>query len=813
MAAAPGAPGIEPHWTSSAKAGVGTALSSLSRVWFTLSHGILNEIYFPRVDQACTRDFGLLVADGVDFFSEEKRDTEHQVFVLEDGVPAFRLINRCPNNRYEIEKQVVSDPKRDVILQRVIFRRPANTGKELSLYALLAPHLVNGGSHNSAWLGQYKGLEMLFAEGDGSALALACSVPWRRRSVGFVGCSDGWQDVSQHFGMTWSYDRADNGNVALIGEINDTAIVKRRIPSGEKTGVLQDESDFVLALAFGRTWSEAAFRARASLQAGFSAAAEGYSANWRAWQKQLLPLDADARPGIHNVYRVSTAVLRTHESPEFPGGIIASLSIPWGSEKGDDDLGGYHLIWPRDLAETAGALLAAGAHEDARRVLAYFEATQESDGHWAQNLWLDGTPYWGGTQMDECAFPILIVDLARREGALDNAGVVRFWPMVKRAASYILCNGPVTGQDRWEEDGGYSPFTIAVEIAGLLAAADLAELNGSPSLAQVLRDTADAWNAEIEWWTYAQDTQLARQANIRGYYVRITPPQTTQAASPISGFVPIKNRPPQETDQPATAIVSPDALALVRFGLRSAHDPRISDTVAIIDRLLKVELPNGPCWRRYNGDGYGEHTDGSAFDGTGVGRAWPLLTGERAHFELAAGRAEVAMQLLETLESQASPGALLPEQVWDSTDIDRKELWAGKPTGSAMPLVWAHAEHIKLRRSLADGRVFDMPPQTVLRYQVEKRVASTKLWRMNNKASTFSTGLRLRLELVAPCTVRFSLDNWHTMHDLDAEDTGIGLYLVTLPTEAMTSGQTAVFTFFMKGTQSWNGTNFSVTAV
>lgn len=813
MRDAPGSPGIQPRWSSSAKAGVGTALSSLSRVWFTLSHGILNEIYFPRVDQACTRDFGLLVTDGVDFFSEEKRDTEHEVSVLEDGVPAFRLINRCTNHRYEIEKHIVSDPKRDVVLQRVLFRRPASADRPLSLYALLAPHLVNGGSHNRAWLGEYKGLEMLFAEGDGSALALACSIPWRRRSVGFVGYSDGWQDLSQHFRMEWIYDRADNGNVALTGEVDDSACIRRIAACASNANTEQDESDFVFALAFGRTWSEAAFRARASLQAGFTTATEDYRQNWRAWQKGLLPLDADARPGIRNAYRVSTAVLRAHESPEFPGGIIASLSIPWGSEKSDDDLGGYHLVWPRDLAETAGALLAAGAHEDARRVLAYFEATQEADGHWSQNLWLDGTPYWGGTQMDECAFPILIVDLARREGALDSAGVARFWPMVKRAARFILCNGPVTGQDRWEEDGGYSPFTIAVEIAALLAAADLAEINHAPEMAQVLRDTADAWNAEIEWWTYAQDTPLARQAGIHGYYVRIAPPQTTQAASPTSGFVPIKNRPPQETNQPATSIVSPDALALVRFGLRAADDPRIVDTVAIVDRLLKVDLPHGPSWRRYNGDGYGEHTDGSAFNGTGVGRAWPLLTGERAHFELAAGRTDIAAGLLQTLESQASPGALLPEQVWDSADIDYKELWAGKPTGSAMPLVWAHAEHIKLRRSLADGRVFDMPPQTVLRYQVEKHVVSTKLWRMNNKASTLPAGLRLRLELCNPCTVRYSTDAWQTMHEVETRDSGIGLYLATLPTEKLTPGDVVTFTFFMTDTQSWIGTNFSVTAV
>src|ERR1041384_337129 len=341
----------------------------------------------------------------------------------------------------------------------------------------------------------------------------------------------------------------------------------------------------------------------------------------------------------------------------------------------------------------------------------YLQAIQEPDGHWPQNCWLDGTPYWNGVQMDECAFPILLADLARREVDLPEAELRGLWPMVKRAASFIAMNGPVTAQDRWEEDGGYSPFTLAVEIAALLAAADLAEQIGAPEEAAYLRETADIWNGLIEHWIYATDTPLAKELGVDGYYVRISPPETADAASPLDGFVPIKNRPPQASGQRASLMVSPDALALVRFGLRAPDDPRIRNTVRVIDALLKVDLPAGPCWRRYNGDGYGEHEDGAAFDGTGVGRPWPLLTGERAHYELAAGNRAAAEALLAALEGFASDGHLLPEQVWDAPDIPERELWRGRPSGSAMPLVWAHAEHVKLLRSLADARVFDMPPQ------------------------------------------------------------------------------------------------------
>ena len=223
--------------------------------------------------------------------------------------------------------------------------------------------------------------------------------------------------------------------------------------------------------------------------------------------------------------------------------------------------------------------------------------------------------------------------------------------MIERAASFLVRNGPVTGEDRWEEDAGYSPFTLAVEIAALLAAADMLDSSGKADAARYLRETADCWNEQVERWTYVTDTEICVRHDVKGYYVRIAPPDLADAASPKDGFVPIKNRPPDETDQPPQAIVSPDALALVRFGLRAADDPRIVDTVKVIDAQLRCDLPQGPVWYRYNGDGYGEHADGEPFDGTGQGRPWPLLAGERAHYELAAGHIDKAESLLTTLEA------------------------------------------------------------------------------------------------------------------------------------------------------------------
>ena len=789
---APGWPGIPPRWTSSAKTGVGTALNQHSRIWFTLSHGILNEIYFPRVDQACTRDQGLLITDGARFFSEEKRHCRFENVSLEPGVPVYELTNTENQGRYKIYKEVFSDPYRNVIVQKIRFEPLEGKLADYRLYALLAPHLANCGAGNTGWIGDYKGVPMLFAEHKDTALAFACSAPWKKMSVGFAGTSDGWQDLSQHYQMTWEYTRAENGNIALTGEIDLAAC------GGE----------FVLALGFGGMWSEAGQQARSTLLEAYEDLRDHYVWHWKQWQDTLLKLDEPARE--RDLYRPSVAVLRSHESKDFLGGVIASLSIPWGFNKGDEDLGGYHLVWPRDLVETALGFLAAGAELDALRVLRYLESTQEADGHWAQNLWLDGRPYWGGMQMDETAFPILLVDMLRREAKYALGDLQRWWKLVERAAKFIVRNGPVTQQDRWEEDAGYSPFTLAVEIAGLLAAADLGDAVGEKEAATHLRETGDCWNDNIERWCYAKNSDLARQIGVEGYYVRIAPPETDCAASPLDGYVPIKNRPPGQSSEAATHVISPDALALVRFGLRAPDDPRILNTVKVIDALLRVKLPQGPCWYRYNDDGYGEHEDGSPFDGTGIGRPWPLLAGERAHYELAAGRPQAAEDLLRVMELSTEGGRLIPEQVWDRADIPALELFLGKPSGSACPLVWAHSEYIKLRRSLRDGKIFDQPSQTVQRYVVEKQSATHFEWRFNNKCRTMPQGKKLRLLLPAPAMVHWSFDGWRTTQDTNTRDP-LGIYVADLPTNKLNPGEQVLFTFYWQNQQRWEGTDFSVT--
>jgi glucoamylase len=789
---APGWPGLPARWSSSAKTGVGTSVSRDSRVWFTLGHGILNEIYYPRVDNACTRDLGFIVTDGQTYFSEEQQDTRSEVFQVQPGIPAYRIRNTAADGRYRIEKEILTDPWRDVVLQRIRFVPLEGSLADLRLHVLLAPHLANRGGGNTAWVGAYKGTPMLLAEREHYALALASSAPWLARSAGFVGASDGWQELHASKRLLRTYLRAENGNVALTGEID----------LGASDGV------FVLALGFGPTAMEAGQHALISLVEDFDETQAEYIRGWQAWHARLEGgVPPEARTPL---YHISAAVLRTHESKRVEGGIIASLSIPWGFSKPDDDLGGYHLAWPRDLVEIGGGFIAIGAHEHVRRVLRYLQVTQEPDGHWSQNMWLDGRPYWQGIQMDETALPILLVDLASRNGVLSAVARDALWPMVRKAAVFLARNGPVSPQDRWEEQPGYAPFTIATEIAALLVAAELAEAASNTIGAEYLRETADAWNASIERWLYVAGTDLAALHGVEGYYVRVAQPDHADASSPCHGFVPIKNRPPDQATGPAALIVSLDSLAFVRFGLRAPDDSRIVSTMKIIDATLKVDTPRGPAWHRYQGDAYGEHPDGEPYNGSGVGRAWPLLTGERAHYELAAGRFAAAERLAHAMETFAGDSGLLPEQVWDSADVPDRELFLGQPTGAAMPLVWAHAEYVKLCRSLHDGQIFDCPPQTVERYLKCKTASHRVTWRFNNKIRALPAGKVLRIETLAPALVHWSVDHWRTTHDHATRDTTLGVHVVDLATTHLSPGAHLDLTFYWPEADRWEGTDYLV---
>jgi glucoamylase len=790
-----GWPGIPPTWTSAAKSGVGTSYNARNKVWFSMSHGILNEIYYPQVDQACTRDMGMLVTNGKDFFSDEKRDTSHHIKHISKNVPGYHITNSCNYHYYRIEKEVICDPSRDTLLQRVSFFPTNKKRKDFRIFAVIAPHLGNSGAGNTAWIGDYKGMPMLFARRGDASLAMACSTPWKKMSAGFVGESDGWQDISRHKKMMWEFERAENGNVALTAEVDLDEITN---------------NCFIIAIGFGRNPEEAGQRARASIFESFERCKANFVSEWQKWQKKLYAFDTNVKKGFSPKYfQISATMLRVHESKRHPGGLIASLSIPWGYAKGDSDLGGYHLVWPRDMVQTAGGLLAARAFDDAKRVLNYLMVTQEGDGHWVQNMWLDGEPYWKGVQMDQTALPIMLVDLVNRETKLTEEELRHYWPMMRKAASYLVAHGPITNQDRWEENAGYSTFTLAVEIAALLIAAEYAVMHNEPQVAEFLLETADSWNSNIERWTYVEGSDLAKFVGVDGYYVRINAQETFDIEHG-NGLVTIQNRPKGENICPASEMVSPDALALVRFGLRAADDPKILNTIKVIDATLKMDHPLGPVWYRYNRDGYGEQVDGRPYNMTGIGRPWPLLTGERGHYEIAAGNIAGAEKLLKTLENYANETGLFPEQVWDQDDIPELGLFFGKPTGGAMPLAWAHSEYIKLCRSLKAKKIFDMPQQVEQRYLIDKKESDILIWNFKSAYKYIPKGRKLRIHTMSQALIKWSIDNWVNTNEVTTLDTGLGVFYADIDTKGLDHEQDVTFTFYWQDSDNWEDKDYTL---
>lgn len=468
----------------------------------------------------------------------------------------------------------------------------------------------------------------------------------------------------------------------------------------------------------------------------------------------------------------------------FPAGFVASLSLPWGFERTNEDVGGYHVVWPRNLVEIAMGKLASGDARAARSTLFYLGCMPKEDGGWSQNMWLDGTPNLGAIQMNGIALPVLLADKLRRDNALDGFDPK---PMVHAATQFVLQHGPVTQQDRWETTSGYSPYTMAVEVAALLAGADCADERGGSDEAQFLRETADAWNDSIDELTYVRDTALAKQHGVKGYYLRMTPLEYVELRQTGKLKILLPNQPLGCKHQKAVEIVSPDALALVRFGLRAADDPRMLDTVKVIDATLRRETRTGPTWTRATRDGYGEKPDGTAFKKSGVGRGWPLLSGERGHYAIAAGRREQALEFLNTMARQASECGMLPEQVWDEQDVPSRQLYNGRPTGSSMPLAWVHEEYIKLLRSLQAKEIWDAVPQITGRYVRSHHPASFQIWRPKQRRAFVTAGKNLRIDLPGPARILWRQDR--RQYATPTSDSGLGLHTVTFSLATLGTGR------------------------
>lgn len=754
---ASGGPGLPPRWTRGAKEAVGTAYSSSSRVWYTVAAGVLTEIFYPTIDTPQIRDLQFLVTDGRTFFHDERRNTRSHVDCVDEASLGFTVVNEAENGRYRLRKTVISHPHQDCVLMRTRVDATTDDLRALQLFVLCAPHLEGGGWHNNAEVVDTRGGRLLVMSKGRTWAALGCTTGFRRCSCGYVAVNDGWTDLHDNLAMDWEFDAVSDGNIAVTGEID-----------------LSRGSEFTIGLGFGDTPHRAITNLLQSLVVPFDETLERFRREWDRTRSRFGLVSAQTDPARRSLYERSVNLLLAHEDKRYPGAFIAALSIAWGTARGDEEVGGYHLVWTRDLVQIATALLAAGDATSPLRSLVYLAVAQRADGGFYQNFWIDGRAFWIGVQLDEVSFPIVLAWRLHQAGALAGFDPL---PMVRAACGFLIREGPATAQDRWEEAAGFSPSTLAIEIAALVCAADLLGGAGDTAAAIFLLEYADFLESHVDRWTITSEGALV--SGLTRHYIRINP-NADGREDPNAGTLTLANQPPGGPyAYPAKDIVDAGFLELVRYGVRRTDDPAIVDSLAVIDAVLKVDTPAGPCWRRYNHDGYGQRADGSTYRGWGVGRPWPLLTGERAHYELAAGRDP--RPLLEALGRSAIGIGLLPEQIWDQPSIPEKLLWFGLPTSSAVPLAWAHAEYVKLVRSVSDGRVFDLIEPVHARYAAQpRRSATVEIWSANRRLASIARGQTLRILGGAPFDVAWTATDWEERQQRASTGTAFGVWSVDI---------------------------------
>ncbi|MCP9494921.1 MAG: glycoside hydrolase family 15 protein [Pyrinomonadaceae bacterium MAG19_C2-C3] len=700
---APGAPGKDAQWESAGKTGVGTSTTLESKVWFTLLDGVMTEVYYPTVDVANVRLLQFIVVDKAGKVETERDDAIHTTEAVE-GL-TFRQKNKAKSGAWEIVKTYITDVERASVLIDVSFKE--SKAGEHRLYIYYDSSLNNSGMHDSAWTQD----GALLASDADKASALVGVMPFiqdarlsafNKFTNGYFETSDGLTQLKAKGEIDGNQVRAANGNTVQVAQIFN----------GGTIGTTLER--FTLGLGFGKESDEALKNARDSIRQDFNAKRNEYQNGWREYVKSLRKVDTK----YQRQFEMAAMVLKAHEDKTYRGANIASLSVPWGggSNANEPNVGGYHLVWARDLYQVATAYMALGDKAAADRALHYlFKVQQKADGSFPQNSWLDGRPFWGSLQLDEVAFPLI---LAYQLGRTDNETYIKH---VKPAADFIVKNGAYTPQERWEEEAGFSPSTMAAEIAGLVCAADIARKNNDEANAKVYEAKADDWARNVEAWT-ATTTGFYGDKN---YYLRIT-----ENNNPNDGE-------PRELNNGAGTfderrIVDAGFLELVRLGIKPADDALIAKSIKVVDEILKVETPNGATFYRYNNDGYGEMDDGRNwnFDGkyTGKGRLWALLAGERGQYELANGRRADAVKRLDAMLGFANEGLMIPEQVWDKAQPLPNGFKFGEGTGAATPLAWSMAQFIRLAANIQEGRNMDTPDVVFNRY-VKKTNATSSIGR------------------------------------------------------------------------------------
>ena len=673
---ATGHPGEAGSWSSARKVQVGTRYESPSRapnspLWFTLAEGILTEMYYPTIDRAQMRDSQILISDGRTFFHQEKELT-HQVKILSPSM--VQITNLDSDHHYQISHTFFTQADSPTLIDEVEIQVAQNG---LHFYLLTNPQLNNTAAGDTAVV---DGDGFTFFEGQ-TQLKVTNSLGFGKKSVGFVGFTDGYQDLVHDFQMNYNFDHATNGNVASTGELN--------IPANAGT------YHFYVVYSFGN--------ASKNLKAiAFDQEKAGYESGWSAYLNALkVPSNLSTSEKL--LYQRSLYTLRCHEDKLNPGAFIASLSVPWGEsqiEVPGKEVGGYHLIWPRDLFNVSVAMLNSGDYGSALRALRFLKKIQykTGSGSWnlspriipkggafPQNTWVTGRPYWEGFQIDQTAFPIhlfyhlyLATPIANRPTLLGE-----FQPMLVSALNFISQYGPWTHQERWEENFGISPSSFSAAASALYIGAKI--WNNDP-YGKNLQQIADHWmftpNDNIDSWTFTTNGTYGNGH----YYLRIAGGDSYGSSWNPNDHSSLKianstNRVPQDQ------VMDQGFLQLVLLGLKPATSPEVKASKIILDQELSVNTPRGRGWHRYSFDSYGENSQG---------RLWPLLGGEHARYFIERYTANdmnwndtqnETNSIISSFLGFANAGFMIPEQVYEAT---------GEGTGSATPLAWSHAEYIKL---------------------------------------------------------------------------------------------------------------------
>jgi glucoamylase len=734
---APGCCGLPPVHDYSQKSMVGTAINSrASLVYFTSYRGEVSEIYYPTVDTLATANMEFLVGDTARTFLDEEKNQNWTVTQPDPRSMRWQAVTTNPDHSWQITKTIFTDPSNNTLIQQTTFE--ALNGKtvgDFNLYLLYKPYMKNAATINNASAATSGGKTYLVASsGDNSEFsAVGASLAWNVEnnvtmvSNGYYGVNDGWQDLNVNnpnpFTMRWAYSSAPNGNVAQMGWLSTAGNMATSVP-------------FNVVVGFGATQDAAIAAASNTLSEDLSAQQNVYDNAWHSYAAGLSTQNGTA----DDQYYLSAMTLKTMQD-KSNGAMIAGIGTPWGFASGDGNYG-YHLVWSRDMFKFANALITAGDSASAASAVAWLfnNDISPSGGRFPQRAFVSGTPdpSENAVQMDEQAMPII---LAYRLGpAIYNP----LWPQIEVIANYILNNGPWTEEERWEETPGYSPSTIAAEIAGLVDAAQIALENGDADDAGTWLNAADYWQQNVTSWTYTTQgcPDTRNYCNITSTYIRINTSQAQGGLLLPGRWNPTANPNPSMVvsiannggTHRAIDIVDGGFLELVRMGVKPPNDPTIAVSLATYDDVIKETIgANTPAWFRYNFDGYGETNDGSPFANNvqGRGRLWPIFDAERGNYVIAAtGSGAAGAPYLAALKAFSTPQGFISEQVWNPSvtlpaDADDPSGWVvgdpsgqmpGTITGSMEPLNWAEGEYINLLADIVANKVLDIPPAVCSRY-------------------------------------------------------------------------------------------------